>query len=251
MAPKRSTKVSKKPYKKRASKRTKGVGLAVKQYVKRAISKEIENKVWLDYGINQTITTAAGTTPTSAILVPRIAQGLGKSQRTGNEIRVKKALLSGYVNLLPYSATLNPQVAPVIIKMWIVRCKQVNNILLANTTISTTFFDVVNGSLGFQGNMLDTLLSINRESWQIIATKQFELGLTTNTNGVADNSRFTKKFNFSLAKHLGVIKFDDTGTTPTNRNMFLVFQAVYPDGSALALQSAEYHWHYRVEYEDA
>lgn len=251
MANKPYKRMAKKTYKKRGAKRTRGVGIAVKQYVKRALSKDLENKLWIDYGINQSIATATQTTPTNAILVPRIAQGVQKSQRIGCEIKVKKAALTVFVNLLPYNATTNPLVAPVYVKMWIVQSRQINTIQLTNTTISTTFFDVVNSFSGFSGNMLDLLFNVNSESWKVIATKQIELGLTTNTNGPADNSRFTKKFSFQLAKHLGTVKFDDAGTTPTNKNMFLVFQAVYPDGSSTAIQAAEYHWHYKVEYEDA
>lgn len=227
------------------------VSIATKLYVKRAISREVENKVWLDYGVNQSITTANATVPTNALLVPRIGQGLGKSQRTGNEIKVKYAKLTGYVNLLPYNIVTNPQVAPVIIKMWVIRSKILNGIVLANTTIATTFFDIVNSSAGFQANMLDTLLSVNKEAWQVIATKQFELGLTINTNGVADNSSFSRYFSFELSKHLGVIKYDDASLTPTNKNLYIIFQAVYPDGSTNAFVSSEYHWHYRIEYEDA
>lgn len=237
--------------KKRTYKKKPTVSMATKMYVKKAISKEIENKSWIDYAINQSISSVQGQTPNYIVLVPRLAQGVQKSQRVGNEIRIKKAYIKGYVNLLPYSATLNPRVAPVIVRLWVCSSKLVNTILLANTNIATTFFDAVNASVGFQGNMLDMLFTPNYEAWKVHATKSFELGLTTTTTGSADNSSFTRKFAFDVTKHLGIIKFDDATTTPTNRNLFLVFQAVYPDGTADAVQVAEFHYQYRIDYEDA
>jgi len=252
MALKRSTKISKKPYKKRAGKRTKGVGLAVKQYVKRIVSKEIENKSWMNYSVNNAINTvSAGATPAYIPLQLQISQGLGKSQRIGNEVKVKRALLTGFVNLLPYNIITNPNGAPVTLKMWICSSKVVNDISLPGTNIGLNFFDVVNSSIGFQGNMLDMLFAPNKELWKIHATKTIKLGLATNNNGVADNGSFSQRFSFQVGKHLGTLKYNDGATQPTNRSLFCVFQAVYPDGSSTSVQAAEYHYNYIVDYEDA
>lgn len=255
MAFKPSTKVSKRPYKKRAAKRTAGVGKAVKQYVKRALGKEIEMKNWINYGVNQAINTAIATTPTYVNLTPTPPQGITKSTRIGNEVIVKRAVISGYVNLLPYNNTTNLLVAPVMVKMWLCSARQLNTNNLALTGIANNFFDVVSSSVGFQGNMLDMLLTPNKEVWKIHATKQFQLGLTNNPSNPtvgSDNSKFSHKFSFSFAKHLGKLKWDDsTSNIVTNRNLFLVFQPVYPDGSTAAISVAEYHHNTRIDYHDA
>lgn len=254
MAFKRSTRVSKRPYKKRAAKRTTRVGKAVKQYVKRALGREIETKSWISYGVNQPITTATATTPTFLSLLQNSPQGVTKSQRIGNEVIVKKAVITGYVNLLPYNNTTNTLVAPVMVKMWLCSNRQINTTTLSSTGISTNFFDIVSSSIGFQGNMLDMLLTPNKDVWKIHATKQFQLGLTNNPSNPtvgSDNSKFSQKFSFSYAKHLGKLKWDDTAAHPTNKNLFLVFQPVYPDGSTAAISVAEYHYNVRIDYHDA
>jgi len=253
MAFRRYTKVSKKTTKKRA-KRTTRVGKAVKQYVKRALGREVERKVISSYAVNQPIMTAIATTPTTLSLVPSPIQGIGKSQRIGNEILVKKATISGYVNLLPYNNTTNTLVAPVMVKMWLFSSKQINTNNVSLTGIANNFFDVINSAIGFQGNMLDLLLTLNKDAYTIHATKQFKLGLTNNPSNVtvgSDNSSFSQKFSFSYGKHLGKLKYDDTSTIATNKNLFLAFQAVYPDGSTAAISVAEHHWVTRIEYTDA
>jgi len=58
-------------------------------------------------------------------------------------------------------------------------------------------------------------------------------------------------FSFSYGKHCKTLKFDDSGPVPTNRNMFIVFQAVSANGaSGGGYIPAEYHYTNRVDYED-
>lgn len=244
--------LKKRTYKKKRSIAKSRVSLATKMYVKKAISINAENKYYIDYGINIPITTVFGTTPTALVLVPRINQGVQKSQRVGNEIKVKRAVVQGYVNLLPYNATTNTKPAPVMIKMWVVSNKQINGIILSATNIGTQFFDVVNGATGLQGNMLDLLFTVNPESWRVHKSKQFELGYTSGsvTGAAYDNSKFNHKFSFDVTKHLNTIKYDDTAVAPTNKNLYLIMQSVYPDGTSDSVVSAEYHFVYKVEYED-
>lgn len=250
------------PYKKRAyRRRAKKVTPAVKSYVKRIISSNNENKMVIQYGINQAITTASATNPTYIQnLLPSLAQGTGKSNRIGNDIKIKYAYVRGFVNLLPYSATLNPLSTPIQVKIWLCSSKTVNTNNIASTSIASDFFEVNNASAGFQGNLLDMMLTPNKDSWVIHATKTFELGATyasTNgqvgTAGYFDNSKMIRPFYFNYGKYFkSVLKYNDqTLNIPTNKNLFLVFQAVNADGSTTAINCAEYHFTSRCEFEDA
>lgn len=255
MAPRKNTKMAKKPYKKRAATGAR-VGVAVKQYVKRALAKEIENKEVYVYANNQGISAAPFLTPLSIKLSPTISQGLGKSQRTGDEVLIKNGLIKGYVNLLPHSAGTNPLVAPAYVKIWLVSSKETNSGLIAETEIATTFFDVNNANVGFQGNMLDMLLRPNKERWQVHATKVVKLGLAnmpSSATGLSDNGSFSAPYQFSFGKHLRKLKFEDSGTTPTNKNLWLVFSCAYADGSSGGSTSefAETHYVISWNYTDA
>ena len=239
----------------------KKVSKAVKSYVKRAIHSNIENKLWNRFASNETITTAAASNPEYINLVPYPSQSTTATQytRIGNRIKVMKAYIKGFVNLRPYSSTLNPLVGPLYVKMWLCRYKELNCADISLTNISTNFFEGVAGSTSFQGNMLDMSLTNNKDDWIIYKTKTFELGTTatgpsTGFYGATwnDNSRMTKPFYFSYGKHLRKqLQFDVNGNAPTNTNLFLVTQVVYADGSASAVDAAEYHYTIRAEFEDA
>ena len=235
------------------------VSKVVKQYVRRAIHGSQENKLWVNYAANQTITTANSGTPTNISLVPTPSQGSAQYQRIGNVIRVVKGFIRGHVNLLPYNATTNPYVGPVIIKMWLCSNKTYNTTTLSATSCSLDFFEAVSSNAGFQGNMLDIELTNNKDNWVVYKTKTFELGTTAvagfasaNSSAWNDNSRFTMPFYFSFGRHMRrKIKYNDGTNVPSNINMFLIIQAVYADGSSSAVNSAEYHYTSRVEFEDA
>lgn len=245
----------------RKSRSTKKVSKAVKSYVKKALHRNEENKVFINYAANQSITTAgAGSNPYAINLVPLPTQGSAQNQRIGNTIKCVKGFIRGHVNLLPYNSLTNPLVAPCYVKMWLCCNKTINTTAISGTNCSNDFFELGASTTGFQGNMLDMEFTNNKDNWTIYKTKTLELGLTANSAGVSalnaniglDNSRLTRPFYFSFGRHMRKqIKFNDTQLAPTNINMFLVFQVVYADGSSTAITPAEVHYTSRVEYEDA
>jgi len=259
MAFRRNKKLAKKPYKKRATKRTARVGVAVKQYVKRALAKEIENKESYIYAANVGIGSNPSTAPVMSRLTPTISQGLGKSQRIGNEVIVKSGYVKGYLNLKPYNSLTNPYLGPIFVKMWLVSCKATNSSNLSDTDITNTFFDVNNANVGFQANMLDMLFRINKERWTLHASKTVKIGFSTirtadaGASGTADNSPFSVPFSFNIGKHLGRLKFEDAGNIPTNKNLWIVYSCANADGTVgSAVETpAEIHYVYNWNYTDA
>lgn len=243
----------------KAGRRPKGVSNNVKKYVKRAISSNLENKVYVQNATNVAINTAAGTTPTNIYLLPQVGQSVTQTGRIGNEIRIRKAYVKGYVNILPYNLATNPLSTPVLVKLFLVSCKYLNTNTLSSTNIASDFFDNGASSIGFQGSVTDMLMGPNKDAWTFHKTKSFELGATyasgsgaVGTGGYFDNSRMTLPFYFSYgSKFRGSLKFNDTGLSPTNRNLFLCVQAVYADSTTSSITPCEWHYQNRVEYEDA
>jgi len=242
---------------KRVPRKRSGGRTAITKIVKSVLSRQAENKAWFDYGANQTITTAGLSTPANKNLIPLLSQGTGHSARVGNEVRVKSGYVRGHVNILPYNASTNPGSLPVCVKIWIVSDKKLNTNTLSSTTIGSNFFDIVNSSTSFQANMLDMDFTVNKDAWIVHATKQFKIGASDSTTtgavttfGYYDNSPMTMPFYFNIGKYMKTLKYDDATSTCTNKNMFIIFQAVLADGSTGAFTTSEFHYSIRVEYED-
>lgn len=239
----------------------KGVTPAVKKYVKRTLHNNIENKQWINPTLNQSVATATtGVPPAFTNLIPVLSQGVQQSNCVGNEIKPVKAVIKGRINLLPYNATSNPY-APVMVKMWLVSYKTYSSNLFSSTNYDN-FFQQNNSTAAFQGNLLDLDLPVNKDLFTIYSSRTFELGVTAQSGsyggGVSatapDNSKVSRAFYFDYTKHLkSKIKYNDSTTVSTNRNMFLIFQAVSFDGQTWSNDKVpvEYHQTTVVTYEDA
>jgi hypothetical protein len=231
---------------------------AITRIVKSVISRQAENKAWFDYGANQSITCTAVGVPTNKNLLPQLAQGVTKSQRVGNSVRVKSGFVRGHVNILPYENTTNNFPVPCYVKIWILSQKIVNTNNLAATTIASNIFDTVSAAVGMQGNMLDIDFTLNKDAWISHGSKTIRLGSgypsATGPVGIAgyyDNSAMSRPFYFNFGKYIKTLKFDDATTVPTNRNMWIAFQVVPANGATATGQiMAEFHYTTRVEYED-
>jgi len=245
---------------KRVPRKRSGGRKAIVKIVKSVLSSQAENKAWFDYGINQSITCVQTSTPTYKNLMPVVSQGTGHSQRVGNEIRVKSGYVRGHVNLLPYEAILNNLPIPAYVKIWILSCKEKNGSALSSTSIGNDFFDIVNSSIGLQGNMLDVDLTVNKDAWTIHGSKLIKLGVgaITSTGPIGTGgyyegtSSFSTPFSFNIGKFMkGTLKYDDTDATVVNKNMFIAFQVVPANGASGVNQiMAEFHYSTRVNYED-
>lgn len=250
----------KRAYGKRKGTVTTKVSKSVRKYVKNAIHRNVENKVATSLGVNQSIITAGtSNTPYFLNLLPQPSQGTGHAGRIGNEIRLVNSYIKGRINILPYNVTTNPNPVPLIVKMWLCANKQSNNPNMAVLSTFSTFFDTGNVNSSFQGNQLDTLLSPNKDAWTIYKTKTIKLGAASfsstgpvGSGGYFDNSPMSVPFSFSISQHVKNLKFDDTTALPTNRNLYLLIQAVSADGSnTSAYTTCELHYSTRWEFEDA
>jgi len=245
------------PNKRGAGKRG-GARKAITKIVKSVLSRQAENKAWFDYGANQSISCTAVSVPTNKNLLPQLAQGVGKSGRVGNSVRVKSGYVRGHVNILPFDSITNNFPVPCYVKIWILSQKIVNTNNLSATTIASNIFDTVNASVGMQGNMLDIDFTLNKDAWISHGSKIIKLGSgypstggPVGTAGYYDNSPMSMPFYFNFGKYIKTLKFDDATTVPTNRNMWIAFQVVPANGATATGQiMAEYHYTTRVEYED-
>ena len=153
--------------------------------------------------------------------------------RIANEVSIRKATIKGYVNLLPYDVGTNPMRCPLMVKIWLCRRKNMNPLMALNPSGTDwgNFFQVGNTSISFQSSPLDMCFASNKDYWTVISTKSFMLSngyfnSTASTNIAGGTGVVSKYFQFSFAKQLGKLKFNDATTTTSNKELFLVFQTV-------------------------
>lgn len=236
----------------------------VKEYVKAAIHRQIENKKFDIIAINQSVPTtqtSLGLVPFSVNLFPNIGIGSKNGERIGYSVNPRKVMIKGHCNLRPYSASTNKYL-PVKVKFWICSYKVNNrNAVTLTSTDFDRYFDTAGTSVGFQGNMIDTIADVNKQEWVVYQTKTMTLGQTSVASTSAttltsyDASRFQVPFAFDVSKHFKskLEYLDDLPSRPTNRNLFMFVQAVSAEGSSeggVAIP-VELHYRHTFEYEDA
>jgi hypothetical protein len=234
------------------------VSPAVRQFVKSAIVRQAEKKSSMQSGSNIPIVTANATSPAFIELTPNVSQGVGQANRIGNKITVTKGEVRGHINLLPYNNTTNPSGPPVLIKMWLCRYKTANTTSIAGTNVTNGFFDTGNAITGFNGTMQDMNLFPNTDSWSVLKTKTFKLGAASGTTDQSstlvkafDNGPYSVPFYFEYGSHLGTVLFNDNNVNTTNKNLFLLMQAISATGTPSGgYFMAEYHFASNVEFVD-
>lgn len=247
---------------KRFGRRTRKVSKTVKRFVKREIGRRIENKEFITYSANGSITTAGvGSSPVCWGLFPSLTNGTNDSNLLGKEAKPVSGIIHGHVNLLPYNSTTNPNPGPLYVKIFFLK----NTITQGQfSTVPSTFFDafykVNNGSATFQGNTLDLHLPVNQEGWRLLGTRTIKLGSTApsatgpiSSGTYFDNSTMSRSFKFNWGRFAKkVLKFNDGGGLPLNNNMYMVMQAVPANGTTnTGYVPAEYHFVNRFKFEDA
>lgn len=257
MAYKKKT-AGKKPYKKRVYKRRPVKKTSLVKTIKRVIHSQIENKILTTYQSNIALNYAGTlTNPSYVNLTPSPSLGTGVAGRIGNQIRMVKCNIRGFVNLLPYNVSTNPYTGPIYVKMWLCRRKlvNINSGGVPGTNDFSQFFDTGSSSVGFQSNMLDMVFKPNNMYWTCLSQRKIQLSNTYQQvpELTPGNSNVSVPFNYSFAKHLGLLKYNDSNVFPSNKELFLVFQTVWANGTTLmATQNmAEIHYQVSWEYEDA
>jgi hypothetical protein len=232
----------------------------IKSLVRSAILSQTEVKQWSLYGANQGMQTGSSGAiyPFQLYIDPQLTQGLGDGQRVGDEVNIRSGKAVMFINLLPYNATTNPNPCPFWVRVWLVSYKKQNTNSIASTDILTSFFRVPSTSLSFQANMLDMALEVNTESWTVHSDKLVRVGSTapSSTGPVSSGSYFdtsasSVQLEFSLPLK-GPLKFNDSATTASNKNLWILAQTVPMNGvNNSPYFSAECHYNISFDYTDA
>lgn len=237
--------------KKRSSKSKKSdkkVSKYIRKYVKSQIHKNIENKTnniefaneFGSYLENNSLSVRPLMPYTS--LFPGPTQGVASNNRIGNEIRPRKLMLRYTLRPRPYDATVNPSPVPCYVQFWILSLRQASGVL-PQAIDFTQMFNNGSSVLSPQGDLSDLVAPFNKDFFHLYKTWTHKIGFATNS-GTGANASWQQyannDFKLSVVKKLDltkympkVVKFNDATQSVMGRNLFLCYQAVAANGSAL------------------
>lgn len=252
-----------KPLRKSGTKRTYKRKSTFAKKVQSVVTRMAEKKQTTTTQINDAITPADNTILVKYInLAPILSQGSAENGRIGNSVKVTSGVIAGYINMLPYNVATNT-FPSIKVRLMLVSYKNRNasatsaqNLVVGDLD---TFFDNGANGVPFQGNMYDILAPVNTQRFTLHSQRILDLSLSgnstayPNSTGPHQSGKYQQYFKFNYGKHLGKLVFDDNvGTNyPTNKNLFLIIQAVSTDGSARqAGPVAEAHYKIDTKYTD-
>lgn len=220
--------------------------------VKKVIHRMAENKVLNQSSALTHVVACDGSTNNTAFLnlLPALQQGSGQGQRIGNQVRLVKNTIKGHIWLRDYSATTNPLVAPVYVKMWVVSWKYSNTGSGLQPTARSdfdTFFQSGSATSNFTGNLLDMERSVNSDVWTVHKTKSFMLSTAPYSSAGTPPIQYQNQqglicqpFSFNLGKYAKFLKYNDNiaPSHPTNRNVYLIIQTVLARGQTNGTSSS-------------
>ncbi len=265
----------KKGRKKRAPLRKKGVvkgrssvSVGVKNYVKRAIHSQIENKSIqinpgsLSFGnvLESPDFNAYPMAPLSTYWT--IPQGTGQGGRVGNEIKTRKCYLNYVLRPTQYDAGTNPAPQPSMVRMMLGYVKNTPSFAPIGGDINQ-LFDAGSTSVAPVGSLKDLISVYNKDYWTIKKSWTHKLGYANNSGtGAFAGAQFFANNDFSLnvLKRMDITSmmpktcvFNDTSATTNTKNLFFMFYAVASNGaiySNITLPVSIDYW-IDYHYEDA
>lgn len=257
------------PYKKRSYRRRGVSASAVKAIVKKAISRNVENKTVQYFSSGTNIRNSAATDYFSTIIpctpygsVLDIPQGTGQGNRIGNRIKIKNLVFKGVIYPNQYQATNNTIPQPVQVVLWFFYRRSQPSIIPSDLF---GFFQEGNVTRNFQNDLTDVNGTVNNDSYRLLTKRVFKIGYAdyeTSTAGLqpasmsfANNDfKLNRTFKINLTKYaIKMPKFTDSSQTPTSRGIFCIPQVIAASGGKLPGTQllANMSYELSLSYEDA
>ena len=235
----------KRTFKKRTIKKTKGVSVAIKKYVKKTLHTEIENKsVQINYS------TSFGNVSESPEfnaypMCPQagywsIAQSVGQGGRVGNVIKPIKVFLNYILRPTPYDVTVNAFPQPCEVQMMLGYVKPTPSSVPTAGDVSQ-LFQSGSSITAPVGTLRDIISIVNTDYWVIKKRWTHKIGYSS-ASGLGSNGAnqyfANNDFKMNVVKRMNITKmipnkctFNDNSVSVMQRNLYLMFYSVASDGS--------------------
>lgn len=255
---------------KRAARKGKDKGIASKDYVKRLLDSRIESKVAnINSGgafgtvLNETSMNAYPMMPLVGYWT--IGQGVTQSTRVGNDIRVRKVILSYVIRPMAYNAGTNPQPVPCEIDMYLLYTKRAPSVRPTAGDFNN-LYESGASSIPASGSLNDLAATVNKDYFSChrwghkVGVSVANGTAVSNVPQVQNQYYSNNDFKYNVVNRMDITKFipqkkisfnDGDGTS--FKNLFLCYQCVASDGTIRAAAEEMMHIDFwiRFEYEDA
>lgn len=262
---------AKRPYKTK-SKGTTSISQAVKTYVKRTIHRQIENKeIQIDSGGNfgnYLNDNTLGAYPLMPLLgYWTVSQNVNSAGRVGNELNIRKVMLSYVLRPMIYNVTTNPFGRPCEVEMFLGYVKRTPSVRPTATDFQSLFQNG-NTSVPPTGGLNDINSDINTDYWCIKKRWRHKIGYSTTANSVSSGQVASQQtyqfsnndFKLNVVRKMDITKFipikrvkfnDGDGTS--YKNLFLFYYCLAADGIIMTSVEEPIHLDFQIRftYEDA
>ena len=251
---KNAPKKGKRPYKKRT---TGGVKALVNKIVKIQLHKQVENKLTsLSFALTNFNSTASSAGDVIRI-IPRMSQGVGDGDRTGNQVTMRNFNVKGHINVIPTGSDVAR--TRLLVRLMVVIPKQYPTNDVATAGLANWLPYVLklgNTAQGLDGTIPSMYLPANTEMVTVLADKKIYLNSDYFSALGLENysARYTTKFfNLNFKVKNKVLKYDDLGQLPLNYSPSLLLSYCFLDGSAPSTLSTAVSMSFIsvLDYEDA
>lgn len=227
--------------------------VAIKRYVNRAIHRQIENK-----GVAQSVAKTMSNisnlanfqsgnmlqlTPSVATnYLYTISQGTGAGARTGNQVKLRSAILRFALYPQAYNAVSNPTPKPQDVIMYILSGKRsvvCNTVADLATILNTNCYKLGSSSSAMLGNLYDVVSAINNDVLTCHLKRVFKLSASNAQLQSGATAAFSNNdYKINHIKTINVTKFlpktfifDDANNNSVSKQVFAVFCPVNSDGT--------------------
>lgn len=194
-----------------------------------------------------------------------IAQGTNIASRIGNRIQTKSGYFRAVIFPLGYSATANPNPAPLNVTMWIFKLKSgltdsTGNVL---SILQNSFFKFNSTAVGFVNSVADFVGTPNPDVVNVLYKKTYKIGYATaagtgnqaNLQSLTNNDyKYNAHIKMNLTKYLRKnIHYIDNNLMPTTSTTYICFTVNWATGAQMTsgIQPAQIEWEYDYRFEDA
>jgi hypothetical protein len=259
---KKTTKKSTKTVKGRKITRTKGVTMPIKRYVNRTIGRNIETKR-IEYASGFTVSNYFNDTSLNSFwLSPgntiQILQGDGQGMRTGNRLKITKAILTYSITPIGYDALLNPQPKPTLLRLWIGYFKTDQD---NKPTDFTQLYQVGNSSGPPNNFISDIQRSVNKDKFVVYRSIIHKIGFSSvDGTGAQPVVQYynNNDFKYLTMRKLDITKYmisnviyNDNTAFPSTRGLFAWMQVVGADNTTMNnIIPVNFNYFIDIEYKD-
>lgn len=202
----------------------------------------------LSNGLDSTIKVLNPASGTGSL--QSIPQGTGQATRIGNKIQTKKCTLKGVIHINTfYDGTVNYNMCPLYVVLYVFRLKGVNQETVANveSICNSSFFQNGSQSKGFTGFLMDIHSEVNTNVIHLLKKKIYKVGVSNVVSGFGVNNpnnqhqqygdgtvSIGQLFSLDLTDCLyKTYQYNDTENTPQQSQTYFMWIPMRIDGSQI------------------